>query len=118
VIVNSSGRLGVQSSSIRYKEDVHDIADGSDALMRLRPVAFRYKQPDDDGTKPLQFGLVAEEVAEVYPELVVRGKDGAVDTVQYHQLPAMLLNELQKQHRTIEQLQQEITELRSRLGEK
>lgn len=118
VLVNASGRLGVQSSSIRYKEDVRDMADQSDALMKLHPVAFRYKQRDEDGTRPLQFGLVAEEVAEVYPELVVRGKDGAVDTVQYHQLPAMLLNELQKQHHTIEQLQKEIEDLRSRVGEK
>jgi hypothetical protein len=117
VVVNSSGKLGVQSSSIRFKEDVHDMAAESDALMKLRPVAFRYKQADEDGTKPLQFGLVAEEVADVYPELVVREKDGTVDSVQYHQLPAMLLNELQKQHRTIEQLQKEITDLRSRLGE-
>jgi hypothetical protein len=108
----------VQSSSIRYKEDVRDMAGKSDGLMKLHPVAFRYKQPDEDGMKPLQFGLVAEEVADVYPELVVRGKDGAVDTMQYHQLLAMLLNELQKQHRTIEQLEREIKDLRSRVGEK
>ncbi len=104
VIVNSNGQLGTVNSSLRFKENVRDMADGSDALMQLRPVEFQYKQPEPDGTKPLQFGLVAEEVAKVYPELVVRGKDGQVDSVQYHQLPAMLLNEIQKQHRTIEEL--------------
>lgn len=115
VLVNSSGQLGVQSSSIRFKENVHDMAAASDALMQLRPVKFQYKQAEADGTKPLQFGLVAEEVANVYPELVVRGKDGQVDTVQYHQLPAMLLNEIQKQHRTIEEMKAEIEKLRSLL---
>jgi predicted nuclease with TOPRIM domain len=64
--------------------------------LRLRPVAFRYRQPAADGSKPIQYGLIAEEVAEVYPDLVVRGKDGQVDTVQYWKLDAMLLNELQK----------------------
>ncbi len=105
VVVNSSGQVGVQSSSIRFKQDVHDMADDSDALMELRPVEFRYKQAQADGTQPLQFGLVAEEVAKVYPELVSRDKEGQINSVQYHQLPAMLLNEIQKQHRTIEELQ-------------
>lgn len=114
VIVNANGQLGVQSSSIRYKEDVHDMADATDALMELRPVEFRYKQADEDGSKPLQFGLIAEEVAKVYPELVVRGKDGRPDSVQYHQLPAMLLNELQKQQRVIEALQNRIDALEQR----
>lgn len=116
VVVNSSGRLGVALSSIRFKEDVHDMAEGSDALMQLRPVEFRYKQPDTDGTKPLQFGLIAEEVAKVYPELVVRGKDGQIDSVQYQQLPAMLLNEAQKQHRTIQELQASKAEQAQRIN--
>ncbi len=111
VLVNANGQLGVQSSSLRFKEDVHDMADGSNALMELRPVEFRYKQAEADGSKPVQFGLVAEEVAKIYPELVVRNKNGQVDTVQYHQLPAMLLNEIQKQHRTIEQLEERLSAL-------
>ncbi len=81
------------------------MANSTDALMQLRPVEFRYKRPADDGSRPPQYGLIAEEVAKVYPELVLRGPDGQIDSVQYHQLPAMLLNEIQKQHRVIEQLQ-------------
>ncbi len=125
VLINSSGQLGTLSSSIRFKQDVHDMGDSTEALMQLRPVEFRYKQPAEDGTRPLQFGLIAEEVAKVYPELVVRDKDGQIDTVQYHQLPAMLLNEIQKQHKTIEDLKEsnarleaEMEELRSLLVSK
>jgi hypothetical protein len=99
VLVNTStGQLGVASSSLRFKEDIHDMADGSDGLMRLRPVTFRYKQPFDDGTKPIQYGLIAEEVAEVYPDLVARSADGQIETVKYQLLDPMLLNEVQKQY--------------------
>lgn len=115
VVVNSNGQLGVQSSSIRFKEDVHDIAESSDALMQLRPVQFRYKQTDAEGKKPLQYGLIAEEVAKVYPELVVRGPDGQVNAVQYQELPALLLNELQKQHKAMEQLVEDNQRLRERI---
>jgi trimeric autotransporter adhesin len=103
VLINSSGQLGTIQSSVRYKQDIHDMFQSSDALMQLRPVTFRYKQPQSDGTKPLQYGLIGEEVAKVYPELVVYGKDGQVESVQYHQLPALLLNEIQKQHWRMEQ---------------
>ncbi len=92
------------------------MADASDALTQLRPVEFRYKQAEADGSQPLRFGLVAEEVAKVYSELAVRNKDGQIDSVQYHQLPAMLLNEIQKQHRTIERQDQEIRSLEQRLA--
>src|SRR4029077_11163704 len=71
VVVNSSGQLGVMSSSRRYKEDIHPIAGASERLLQLRPVSFRYQKPNDSGEKPLQYGLIAEEVAEVFPELVV-----------------------------------------------
>ncbi len=78
VLVNTStGQLGVASSSRRFKEDIHDMSDASDGLMRLRPVTFRYKQPFDDGAKPIQYGLIAEEVAEVYPDLVARSADSS-----------------------------------------
>jgi predicted RNase H-like nuclease (RuvC/YqgF family) len=69
----------------------------------LRPVTYRYKQPYTDGSKPLDYGLIAEEVAEVYPDLVVRGKDGQVETVQYQKLTPMLLNEVQRQNRHAQQ---------------
>ncbi len=77
VLINSSGQLGIATSSERFKEDVTDMGNTSDALMLLRPVTFRYKQPFDDGTQPLQFGLIGEEVAKVYPQLVVYAADGA-----------------------------------------
>ena len=80
VLVNTStGQLGVASSSRRFKEDIHDMSDASDGLMRLRPVTFRYKQPFEDGAKPLQYGLIAEEVGEVYPDLVARSPLTVVD---------------------------------------
>ncbi|MGD0905059.1 MAG: tail fiber domain-containing protein [Terracidiphilus sp.] len=101
--INSNGQLGTVNSSIRFKEDVHDMAAASDGLMRLRPVTFRYKQPYADGSKPIDYGLIAEEVAEVYPDLVVKGADGQIQTVQYQKLTPMLLNELQKQHKQLEQ---------------
>jgi hypothetical protein len=96
VLIDSNGQLGTVSSSRRYKEDIHDMGVATDGLLRLRPVTFRYKKPYADGTKPIQYGLIAEEVEEVYPDLVVRGKDGQVETVQYYKLDAMLLNEVQK----------------------
>jgi len=104
VVINSNGQLGVEGvSSRRYKEEIQDMGEASEGLLRLRPVTFHYKKPDTDGSKPLEYGLIAEEVADVYPELVVRGKDGQVESVQYAKLPAMLLNELQKEHRNAEQ---------------
>lgn len=102
VQVNSEGHLGAVLSSGRYKEDIHDMLDTSSNIMRLRPVTFRYKKPTDDGKKPLQYGLIAEEVAQVYPDLVAYGKDGRVETVQYQKLDVLVLNELQKQQRTIQ----------------
>ena len=63
----------------------------SDRAVRLRPVTFRYKEAYDDGSKPMQYGLIAEEVAEVFPELVVYGKDGKPETVSYHLLATLLL---------------------------
>jgi hypothetical protein len=111
VLVNSNGQLGVLVSSQRYKEDIQDMGRGSDALMKLRPVSFRYKHAAEDGRKPLNYGLIAEEVAKIYPELIVYSDTGKIESVQYHQLPAMLLNEVQKQHQTIQQLGERIAAL-------
>jgi hypothetical protein len=94
VLVNANGRLGVPVSSARYKRDIRDMGSASARLMKLRPVTFRYKE-DPNGM--LQYGLVAEEVVRVYPELVTYGEDGKPLSVAYQMLPAMLLNELQKQ---------------------
>jgi hypothetical protein len=104
VVVNSSGQLGVVLSSRRFKEDIKDMGDASSGLLRLRPVTFRYKQPYDDGSKPIDYGLIAEEVAQVYPELAVTGVDGRVETIQYQKLTPMLLNEVQKQAEQIRAL--------------
>ena len=97
VVIDSNGQLGTVSSSIRFKEDIHDMADVSGRLLKLRPVTFRYTQAYRDGEKPIQYGLIAEEVAEVFPELAVRGADGQVETVHYETLNVLLLNEFQKQ---------------------
>jgi hypothetical protein len=101
VLVDSNGQLGTISSSRRYKEDIKDMGETSSGLMHLRPVTFRYKKPFNDGSQPIQYGLIAEEVAEVYPDLVARSTDGQVETVKYQVLDSMLLNELQKQNATI-----------------
>jgi hypothetical protein len=102
VLIDSNGQLGTISSSLRYKENIADMGQASDRLMALRPVTFRYRRPYDDGKKPMQFGLIAEEVAESFPELVVLNKEGRPETVKYHELTPMLLNEAQKQRRLIE----------------
>jgi septal ring factor EnvC (AmiA/AmiB activator) len=78
----------------------------SDLLMRLRPVAFYYK-PELDETRTRQYGLVAEEVAQVAPQLVVFDKDGAPQTVRYHFVNAMLLNEVQKQRQLLDDHERE-----------
>ena len=115
VLVDGYGQLGTTSSSRRFKYDINDMDQASNGLLRLRPVTFRYKQAQSDGSHPLQYGLIAEEVATVYPDLVQFDKTGEPQTVLYHLLPAMLLNEMQKQHGQIEALKQENTELRQQL---
>jgi hypothetical protein len=99
VLISGTGQLGVAASSARYKEDVRDMGEASDRLMKLRPVSFRYKGHADD---PVQFGLIAEEVEKVLPELVVKNSAGEPETVMYHEMPAMLLNEIQKQQKQID----------------
>jgi hypothetical protein len=103
VLIDANGQLGTISSSRRYKEDIASMGDASDRLYKLRPVKFHYKKPNADGQKPIQYGLIAEEVAEVFPELVVYNKDGQPETVAYHLLAGLLLNELQKQHQQVEE---------------
>jgi hypothetical protein len=122
VLIDSAGQLGTASSSRRYKEDIQDMGDASRGLMRLRPVTFRYQKPFADGSKPIQYGLIAEEVAKVYPDLVARSADGQIETVKYQVLDSMLLNEVQRQQAEIDAqknqirgLQQQIDELKSLL---
>ena len=87
----------------------------SEALFALKPVTFRYKKAIDPQSIP-QFGLVAEDVEEVNPDLVVRDKEGKVNTVRYEAVNAMLLNEFLKEHRKVEEQQARITELNSRVA--
>lgn len=109
VFVNSSGQLGTITSSRRYKEDIREMGDATDGLMKLRPVTFYYKREYDKGPRLLQYGLIAEEVEEVYPGLVQYNKKGEPNTVYYQFVNAMLLNEVQKQHRRIEEHAELIT---------
>lgn len=106
VVVTAAGQLGVVASSARFKRDIQTMGEGSQGLFQLRPVTFRYKQ-DLKGIR--QYGLIAEEVAKVYPELVTRGPDGKVASVQYHELIPMLLNELQRQQRKFQELKAGLT---------
>jgi hypothetical protein len=101
VIVNSGGRLGTTTSSRRFKENIRDIAAESDGVMSLRPVAFQYKR-EIDPSGLAQYGLIAEEVAEIYPELVAYDADGRPEAIRYQLLDPLLLNELQKQRRSQE----------------
>jgi hypothetical protein len=112
VVVNSSGQLGVLSSSARYKRDIQPMAERSKGLWQLRPVTFRYKQDPDHQR---QYGLIAEEVAEVYPELVVRGDKGAIESVQYRELIPMMLNEMQRQQAALRALKAQNSALEARL---
>jgi hypothetical protein len=115
VHVNSSDKLGTAPSSRRYKDEIVDMSAESDVLLKLRPVAFYYR-PELDETHLRQYGLVAEEVAEVAPGLVAYDEDGAPQAVRYHFVNAMLLNEEQMQRRRIEAQETEIRELRASLA--
>jgi hypothetical protein len=103
VYVNSLGKLGTVVSSQRFKDEIKPMDKASEAILALKPVTFRYKQEIDPVRSP-QFGLVAEDVEKVNPELVVRDAEGKVNSVRYEAVNAMLLNEFLKEHRKVEQL--------------
>jgi hypothetical protein len=110
VTINNAGQLGIVASSARYKRDIATMGERSQGLYSLRPVTFRYKQ-DSQGQR--QYGLIAEEVAKIYPELVTKGADGKVESVQYHELIPMLLNEVQRQQQQLAAQAQELAELKA-----
>ena len=131
VSVNSTGRLGRGNvSSRRYKHEIKPMENASEALLALKPVTFRYNK-EYDATQTLAFGLIAEEVAEVYPDLVGRNPEGQPESVRYEQINAMLLNEflnehgrgeeqdcrIQEQETTIAELRSEIRNLAAMLNE-
>ena len=112
VTISSSGRLGRGNvSSRRYKHDIKPMEKASEALYALKPVRFRYNE-QYDATQTLAFGLIAEEVAEVAPDLVGRNPDGQPESVRYEQVNAMLLNEFLKEHRKVEKLEATVTQQR------
>jgi hypothetical protein len=123
VYVNQDGLLHAQTSSLRFKEQVRDMGDSTSALMRLRPVTFLYRPEYDKGDRILQYGLIAEEVAKVYPELVAYDSGGQPYSVRYQYLSTMLLNEVQKQYhraeaeaKVITAQEQKIEDLEQRLS--
>src|SRR5438477_3793962 len=116
VFINSSGKLGTSTSSRRFKEQIRPMAQSSEVLFALKPVIFRYKKEIEPQKIP-QFGLVAEDVEAVDPDLVVRDEDGKVNTVRYEAINAMLLNEFLKEHRTVQELKQEISALAATVKE-
>ena len=101
VYVSSAGKLGFQVSSRRFKQDIKPIEQASEAIYGLKPVSFRYK-PEIEPTRRIGFGLIAEDVAEVNPELVAHGSDGKVASVRHDAVNAMLLNEFLKEHRKVQ----------------
>jgi Chaperone of endosialidase len=110
VLINSNGRLGTMTSSARFKEDINPMNHASDALYALKPVTFRYKK-DIDPQGVSQFGLVAEDVEKVNPDLIVRDKNGKPYSVRYDQVNAMLLNEFLKEHRDVQELKKQVATL-------
>ena len=102
VLVNESGQLGTMPSSQRFKDEIKPMDKASEAIHALKPVSFRYKNEIDPNVP--QFGLVAEEVEKVNPDLIVRDKEGKPYTVRYDAVNAMLLNEFLKEHRTVREL--------------
>ena len=100
VSINADGKLGTTTSSRRFKEEIKPMERSSEALFALKPVTFRYKSEiDPQGIS--QFGLVAEDVEAINPDLVVRDKEGKVNTVRYEAVNAMLLNEFLKEHKAL-----------------
>lgn len=107
VFVDSAGQLGTFSSSARYKEDIQDLVDDSNNIMKLRPVTFKYKSHANSVRR--QYGLIAEEVQNVYPDLVISNADGEAETVAYQHLPILMLNEIQKQSKRIDELEKKVS---------
>ena len=103
VYINPSGQLGTAPSSARFKEEIEPMDKASEAILGLRPVTFRYKKEIDPDSTP-QFGLVAEQVEKVNPDLVARDSKGKVYTVRYDAVNAMLLNEFLKEHHQVQDL--------------
>jgi hypothetical protein len=110
VLIDSAGQLGTTSSSRRFKDEIKPMGKASEAILALKPVTFHYKS---DNTNRQEFGLIAEQVAEISPDLVVRDENGEIYTVRYDAVDAMLLNEFLKEHRKVQEQQARIRQLES-----
>ena len=110
VFINSDHKLGTLTSSKRFKKDIRPMDSASKELFALKPVNFRYNQ-DIDAAGRKQFGLVAEDVEKVNPDLVVRDKEGKAYSVRYEQVNAMLLNEFLQEHRKVQEQEATIARL-------
>ncbi len=117
VLVSGTGQLGTVASSQRFKQNIHDMGDASRRLLDLRPVSFEYIQPNSRGDHPLQYGLIAEEVAKAFPELAIVDSTGQAETVRYHILPVLLLNEVQRQAKELAELRQLLAEQKAVVDE-
>jgi hypothetical protein len=116
VVVDAAGQLGVKTSSARFKEAIKPMDGASEAILALKPVTFRYKKDLDPQSIP-QFGLVAEQVEKVDPDLVVRDEKGQVFTVRYEAVNAMLLNEFLKEHQRVQELQGRVDQMAAQMKE-
>src|SRR5262245_842328 len=116
VFINSDNKLGTLLSTRRVKDDIKPMAKASEAILALKPVTFRYKK-DVEPNGAIQFGLVAEEVAEVSPDLVILDKGGKPESVRYEAINAMLLNEFLKEHKKVEKLEAALEAVNARLQE-
>jgi hypothetical protein len=118
VLIDTAGQLGTTSSSRRFKKEIKPMDCASEAILALKPVTFHYKSDTKDTPR---FGLIAEEVAEVNPDLVVRDENGGIYTVRYDAVNAMLLNEFLKEHRKVQELKKDfqatVARLTTRLDE-
>ena len=107
VVIDSAGQLGTMSSSRRFKKEIKPMDSASQSILALKPVTFSYKS---DNTNRLEFGLIAEDVAQVNPDLIVRNENGEIYTVRYDAVNAMLLNEFLKEHKKVEAQQTKMDE--------
>jgi hypothetical protein len=116
VVVNANGQLGVVASSADFKHEIRPMGEESEVILALKPVSFCYAQDIDEQSLP-QFGLVAEDVEKVNPDLVLRNEQGKPYSVRYEQINAMLLNEFLKEHKKVEEQQANIAELKSTVAQ-
>jgi trimeric autotransporter adhesin len=116
VYVNASGKLGAQVSSRRFKDEIKPMEETSEVIYRLKPVSFRYKRKIDP-TRPPGFGLIAEDVEKINPDLVLPDKEGKPYTVRYDAVNAMLLNEFLKEHRHLRELKSTVAKQEATIAE-